>query len=258
LNFDFRQIIPLDKLEVSYLGKKQIKSLKTNKIASKVSINKSNISQTASYSKEYTETIFESSEFIINDLNQIKVEKVNPVKFNETFSKKEVYKKNEDNQGITFGNNQDNNSGFGSAGLAIDKSSFKLLEGFINKTFNVSFYESGNKPDYAYIHFVLVFRDGSHREYLIVKLNRPNTAWYIFSSFNKLPRIFSIIDELLRIKDGKSRFKNNNYYAAYLLKGLGVCFHRSLKAKEKTGNINHWFQRFKERILDYGDCKGMK
>jgi len=86
LNFDFRQVINLEKLEVSYIGNKKIlngKTLKTNVIASKIPANKSNISHLEGYSKEYEETIFESSEFVINKENQIKVEKVSLKKFNK-------------------------------------------------------------------------------------------------------------------------------------------------------------------------------
>ncbi|EDM23580.1 hypothetical protein [Caminibacter mediatlanticus] len=259
LNFDFRQIINLEKIEISYLGKKFLKSksLKTNIVASKIPTNKSNISQLDKYSNKYEETIFESSEFLINKENQIKVEKTEPKKFNISNSQTKTIKVNEKNEGITFGNYQDNNSKFAKGSIGISKSEVFDLEKFIRENFNVSIYECKNLKDYAYIYFSLIFRDETYREFLIVKLNRANSGWYIFSSSNTIKNYKSIVKDLLLIFDGKHKyFKNFNHYSRYMYKKYSMCFHKTLKSKEKE-SFDRWLQRLKERILEYDKCKGV-
>jgi len=260
LNFDFRQIIHLDKLEISYLGRKTLKNkfLKTTTVASKIPTNTKNISQLESYSKEFEETIFESSEFLINRENQIKVEKIEPKKFDISNSQKKIIKEKKENEGITFGNNQDNTSWFASAGIGISKSDIYLLKDFIEKGLNVSIYEVSNLKDYSYIYFVLIFKDGSFREYLIVKLNRQNSATYILSSApGHLKHFKSIAKELLDIFDKKHKyFKNFNHYSRYLKNKYDICFHTSLK-KGKKESVNDWLKRLKEKIENYTECKGI-
>jgi len=265
LNFDFRQIIDLEKLQISYLGNKSLEKrfLKTKTIASKIPTNIKNISQVESYSKKYEETIFESSEFLINKENQIKIEKLEPKKFNKTFSNKKIIEEKEENEGITFGNNEDNKSGFASAGIGISKSDIcGFLEKFIEANFNISPYDDcKNEEEYAYFYFALIFRDRSHREYLIVKFNR-HSATYILSAPPKHFRqykmnIEEIVKELLQIFNRKHNyFKSLKHYSRYLMKNFRICFHRVVKKKENE-SIEEWLERFKERILEYDKCKGM-
>ena len=261
LNFDFRQVIDLEKLEVSYIGNKKIpnsRTLKTNVIASKIPANKSNISHLEGYSKEYEETIFESSEFVINKENQIKVEKVSPKKFNETFSSNKVIREKADNKGITFSNFEDNKSDFGRGNVGIGKSDIcSTLKEFIEKNFNISFYDCKNLENYAYFHFALIFKDNSHREYLITKLNIPNSATYVFSSPKPIYFFKYIPNELFKIlSEGKGEYADSlDGYSRYLIENWGICFHTSLKKKENE-TIDNWLERLKEKIKNYTECKG--
>jgi hypothetical protein len=261
LNFDFRQIIDLEKLEISYLGNKSLgnKYLKTKTVASKIPSNTKNISQLESYSKRFEEIIFESSEFLINKENQIKVEKVSPKRFNINNSQTKIIKEKAENKGITFGNNEDNKSDFTSAGIGISKADIISLKDFIEKNLNVSIYDYANLANYAYIFFALIFRDGSYREYLIVKLNRHNSATYILSSAPEhLKNFKSIAKELLKIFDSKHKYFNNlNHYSRYLMKKYQICFHTSLK-KGKNESVEDWLKRLKEKIENYTECKGIK
>ena len=113
--------------------------------------------------------------------------------------------------------------------------------------------------EYAYIYFALIFRDGSCREYLIIKFNRPKSATYILSSVPRhLKHFKSIAEELLKIFDGKHKhFTGFKHYSRYLMRKFGICFHRVVKRK-KNENIEDWLKRFKERILEYDKCKGIR
>jgi len=261
LNFDFRQVIDLEKLEVSYLGNKSLKKrfLKTKTIASKIPVNKKNISQIESYSKKFEEAVFESSEFLVNKEKQIKVEKAAPKKFNISNSQAKTIKEKEENKGISFGNYEDSKSNFASGNIGISKSDICfVLKEFIERNFNISIYECENLKEYAYFHFALIFRDGSHREYLITKLNLPNSATYIFSSSEPVNFFKYIPNELFRImSEGKGKYANSlDEYSKYLMEDWGICFHTSLKKKENE-TIESWLERLKEKIKNYTDCKGI-
>jgi len=261
LNFDFRQVIDLEKLEVSYLGNKPLEKrfLKTKTIASKVPANTKNISQVESYSKKFEEAIFESSEFLINKENQIKVEKVEPKKFNISNSQTKTIKEKEENKGISFGNYEDNKSGFASGNIGISKSDIcSTLKDFIEKNFTILVYDCKNQENYAYFHFALIFKDGSHREYLITKLNIHNSATYVFSSPEPVNFFKYIPNELFRImSEGKGKYANSlDEYSKYLMENWGICFHTSLKKKENE-TIESWLERLKEKIKNYTDCKGI-
>jgi hypothetical protein len=261
LNFDFRQVIDLEKLEVSYLGNKPLEKrfLKTKTIASKIPANTKNISQVESYSKKFEEAVFESSEFLINKENQIKVEKVEPKKFNISNSQTKIIKEKEENKGISFGNYENNKSNFASGNIGISKSDIcSVLKEFIERSFNISIYECKNLKEYTYLHFALIFRDGSYREYLITKLNVPNSATYLFSSPKSIFFFKYIPNELFKIlSKGKSEYADSlDGYSRYLMENWGICFHISLKKKENE-TIESWLGRLKEKIKNYTDCKGI-
>ncbi|WP_456480105.1 hypothetical protein [Nautilia sp.] len=261
LNFDFRQVIDLEKLEVSYLGNKPLEKrfLKTKTIASKIPANKKNISQIESYSKKFEEAIFESSEFLINKENQIKIEKVEPKKFNISNSQTKTIKEKEENKGISFGNYEDNKSGFANGNIGISKSDIcSTLKDFIEKNFTILIYDCKNQENYAYFHFALIFKDGSHREYLITKLNIHNSATYVFSSSEPVNFFKYIPNELFRImSEGKGKYANSlDEYSKYLMENFGICFHTSLKKKEQE-TIENWLKRLGKKLIEYNKCKGI-
>ena len=141
----------------------------------------------------------------------------------------------------------------------------KVLKNFIKNNFHIFPYNCKDDEEYthyAYFHFALIFRDGSYREYLIVKFNR-HSATYIFSAPPKHFReykmhIEEIVKELLQIFNRKHNyFKSLKHYSRYLMKNFRICFHRVVKKKENE-SIEDWLERFKERILEYNKCKGIK
>jgi len=258
LNFDFTQVVDFDELRVSYKGKKQIKVFKTHSIATKVPKNRKNLSHIEEYNKDYFETnlsLLEIDSEVIK--RNLRVKKTEPLEYNEYFSAFEKFYENVESKGLTLGSSGNKKSGYVKTNLSIEKTDLNEIIKSLEKELDIHVVRIVSKRDYTYVCFELVFNTGYSRQYLLIKLNRSNTAWYILSTDN-----FPLADEilaynLLQIKDGKSKkYKNNNDFAKDILHNYQVCFHKSLKSNAE--NFGSWINRLINRLFDWRNCKGIK
>jgi hypothetical protein len=257
LNFDFTQIVDLEELKVSYKGKKQVRTFKTHSVSSKIPKNKKNLSQIEEYNKDYLETnlsLLEIDSEIIK--NNLKVKKIKPLSFKEYFSSFDVLHENIKNDGITLSSYGNKESAYGKSNLSIEKADLEKIIKELKKQLPIKIIKKEVKTDYSYIYFSLTFKSGYVREHLLIKLNRPDTAWYILSSDN-LPLAYKPLSyHLLQIKDGRSeKYKNNNEFTRDILKKYGVCFHKSLKNSAES--FESWMNRLINRLFDWKNCKGI-
>jgi len=258
LNFDFTQIVNLDELKVSYKGKKQIKVFKTHLIASKFSKNRKNFSQIDEYNKDYLETnlsLLEIDSEIVK--RNLKVKKNKPIEYNEYFSYFDKFYKSVENEGITLGTHGNKQSKYRKLNISIEKTDLNKIIKKLETELNIYVMRVVNKKDYVYICFKLTFNTGYSRDYLLIKLNRPNTAWYILSTDNPPIADEILAHHLIQIKNGKSeKYKNNNDFAKQILNSYQVCFHKSLKSNAES--FESWINRLINRLFDWKNCKGSK
>ena len=254
LNFDFSTIIDIDEIRVSYKGKQQVKVFKTNSFTTKVPTNKSNISQENSYGK-YLETNLELLEIDSEVVkNTLKVRKVEPITFQEYFSAVNKFYENSKNNGLTLGNFKDNSSKFAKSALSIESKSLYDIRKKLEQLLDAIILKTENSIDYSYLYFSL---DDVQREYLLIKLKRENTAWYLLSTNNPPLATDILAYHLLNIKDNPNhKYKNNNEFSRDIFEKYGVCFHKSLKGVAE--NFDEWINRLVNRIYDWNECKGIK
>ena len=254
LNFDFSTIIDIDEIKVSYKGKKQVKIFKTNSFTTKVPTNKSNISQEESYGK-YLETNLELLEIDSEIVKKtLKVKKVEPITFQEYFSAVDKFYESAKNNGLTLGNFKDNNSKFTKSSINVESRSLYDIRKKLEQLLDITILKVENGIDYSYLYFSL---NDTQREYLLIKLKRENTAWYLLSTSNPPLATDILAYHLLNIKDNLNhKYKNNNDFSRDIFDRYGVCFHKSLKGVAE--NFAEWINRLVNRIYDWNKCKGVK
>ena len=255
IDIDFSSFVFVPEINASYKGRNILRLGTNNRwIEKKVPKNLKNVSHFESYSKKFLETYYQLFEIDSHTLiNKLKVKKTDPISSIDIFTVVNNYYKRTDNQGISLSQDENGLSMFGKGSVAVTQNDFSWVVETLKKELEIEDIEVvTNDKDYSYFHFYLQELD---REYMIIKLKRPQTAWYVLSTANPPLQAKHLAYHLVQIADKSSdRYKNNNDFGRKILRNYGVCFHQSQKVHAKSER--DWIDRLIRKLFVFNNCKG--
>jgi len=255
IDIDFSPFVFVSEINASYKGRNILRLGINRWIEKKVPKNLKSVSHIEAYSKQLLETYYQLFEVDSQTLiNKLKVKKTEPISSIDIFTVVNNYYKRTDNQGVSLSQDESGFSMFGKGSVAVTQNDFSWVVETLKKELEIEDIEVvTNNKDYSYFHFYL---QELGREYMILKLKRPQTAWYILSTANPPLQAKHLAYHLVQIADKRSdRYKNNNDFGIKILRNYGVCFHQSQRVQAKSER--DWIDRLIGKLFVFNRCKGM-